>query len=145
MKKIKDERLLLKNLKNIRIAFLVQSIGLFSVLTYIALTEGPREATGNLFFTVFLLSMAVYLWLSLDISRDVSDHSEIEKRPAPYYRWVLLSAGIGIVIGLAARFGPDKSSVSDSLLVAGVVFVCFLILYSINYFIKKKRYNEDND
>src|SRR5690625_7877061 len=60
MKKIKDERLLLKNLKNIRIAFLVQSIGLFSVLTYIALTEGPREATGNLFFTVFLLSMAVY-------------------------------------------------------------------------------------
>ena len=145
MKKIKDERLLLKNLKNIRIAFLVQSIGLFSVLTYIALTEGPREATGNLFFTVFILSMVVYLWLTLDISRDVSDHNEIEKRPAPYYRWVLLSAGVGIAIGHATRFGPDKSSVSDSLLVAGVVFVCFLILYSINYFIKKKRYNEDND
>ena len=114
-------------------------------LKHTHITQGPRAATGNLFFTVFLLSMAVYLWLTLDISRDVSDHSEIEKRPAPYYRWVLLSAGVGIAIGHATRFGPDKSSVSDSLLVAGVVFVCFLILYSINYFIKKKRYNEDND
>ena len=143
MRKIKDERLLIKNLKNIRVAFLVQTFGIFSVLTYIGITEGPREATGNLFFTVFMLSMLVYLWLHLGISRDVSEHSEGVKKPVPYYIWIIISGGIGIVIGLAARFGPDKSSVSDSMLVGGVVFVCFLIPYTVNYFIKKKRYEEE--
>lgn len=101
MRKIKDERLLIKNLKNIRVAFLVQTFGIFAVLTYIAITEGASEATGNLFFTVFMVSMLVYLWLHLGISRDVSEHSEGIKKPWPYYMWLIISAGIGTAIGLS--------------------------------------------
>lgn len=40
LKKIKDERLILQTLKNIRIAFLFQSIGIIGILGYIGFTEG---------------------------------------------------------------------------------------------------------
>ena len=40
MKKIKDERLILQTLKNIRIAFLFQSLGIIGILGYIGFTEG---------------------------------------------------------------------------------------------------------
>ena len=55
MKKIKDERLLIKNLKNIRIAFLVQRVGLYATLTYKSVTEGPREANDFIRKTIVLL------------------------------------------------------------------------------------------
>ena len=70
MRKIKDERLLIKNLKNIRIAFLVQIIGLFAALTYEAITEGPREAISNPIFFSFLLTMIVYFSLTINVSKD---------------------------------------------------------------------------
>ena len=59
MKRMTDERLLIKNLKNIRVAFLVQIIGLFAALTYEAITEGPREAISNPIFFSFLLSFCL--------------------------------------------------------------------------------------
>ncbi|EJR67080.1 hypothetical protein IIO_00560 [Bacillus cereus VD115] len=40
MKKIKDERLILQTLKNIRIVFLFQYIGVVGILGYIGFTEG---------------------------------------------------------------------------------------------------------
>lgn len=45
VKKIKDERLILKTLKNIRIAFLFQSLGIIGILGYIGFTEGMDQTT----------------------------------------------------------------------------------------------------
>jgi len=42
MKRIRDERLLLQNLKNIRVAFIVQTLGVVAILVYQAVTEGVR-------------------------------------------------------------------------------------------------------
>ena len=145
MKKITDERLLIKNLKNIRMAFLVQTFGIFAVLTYVAITEGASEATGNPFFTVFMLSMLVYLWLHLGISRDMSEHSEGVKKPGPYYRVIMLSTGVGVVFGLLAKFGPAKSSTLDALIVSDILFSSFLISLSIMHYLEKRRYNEQED
>lgn len=43
MKKIKDERLIIQNLKNIRIAFIVQTIGISAILIYEVVTKGPLQ------------------------------------------------------------------------------------------------------
>lgn len=145
MKKITDERLLIKNLKNVRVAFLVQTLGLFAVLTYVAITEGVSEAIGNPFFVVFMLSMAVYSWLNLGISWDMSEHSEGVKRPGPYYRVILWSSGVGVMFGYLAKFGSDGSSNLDAFIVGGVAFICNLISFSIFHFLRVKRYNELED
>lgn len=79
MKKVKDERLLIKNLKNIRIAFLVQIIGLFAALTYEVITEGPREAIGHPIFLSFLLTMIVYFSLTISISKDMYEDNDGKK------------------------------------------------------------------
>ncbi|MBV6704471.1 hypothetical protein KV565_04545 [Bacillus thuringiensis] len=45
MKQIKDERLILQTLKNIRIVFLFQYIGIVGILGYIGFTEGIDQIT----------------------------------------------------------------------------------------------------
>ncbi|GIN86208.1 hypothetical protein J6TS2_25940 [Heyndrickxia sporothermodurans] len=47
MKKIKDERLILQNLNNIRIAFIVQTLGIIGILGYDLFTNGIDEMRNN--------------------------------------------------------------------------------------------------
>ena len=145
MKRMTDERLLIKNLKNVRVAFLVQTFGILAVLTYVAITEGVSEAIGNPFFVVYMSSLGLYSWLNLSISWDMSEHSEGVKKPGPYYRVIMLSTGVGVVFGLLAKFGPDKSSNLDAFIVSGVLFSSFLISLSIMHYLEKRRYNEQED
>lgn len=144
MKKIKDERLQIQHLKNIRIAFIVQTIGIFAILLYEMLTEGVMEATDNPLWLLFILTMVVLGWLNLKISVDEYDNAKEQKRPGGYYRVVILSALIGTILALLAKFGPDSSSNSEAFIIGSVVFVCFLIPFSFVYSIIKKR-SEDND
>lgn len=144
MKKIKDERLILKNLKNIRIAFIVQTIGIVIILIYEGVTEGISKIIDNPLWLVFMLTMTVFLWLNLKISVDVYDDAKEQKKPGPYYRIVILSALVGTVLALLAKFGPDGSNTSEALIVGIVVFVCFLIPFSFVYYLRKKR-SEDVD
>lgn len=82
MKKIKDERLQIQHLKNIRIAFIVQTIGIFAILLYEMLTEGVMEATDNPLWLLFILTMVVLGWLNLKISVDEYDNAKEQKRRA---------------------------------------------------------------
>jgi len=144
MKKIKDERLQMQNLKNIRIAFIVQTIGIFAILLYEAITEGVMEAADNPLWLVFMLTVAVLSWLNLKISVDVYDNANEQKKPRPYYRIVILSALVGAVLAFLAKFGPDHSNNSQALLVGSVVFVCFLIPFSFVHYLQKKRLEDDD-
>lgn len=66
MKKIKDERLILQTLKNIRIVFLFQYIGVVGILGYIGLTEGMDQITKSplwLLFISFSVQKDLYLKL----------------------------------------------------------------------------------
>lgn len=47
IRKITDERLKLKNLKNIRILFLIQNIGIIAILGYDLITKGMAGMTSN--------------------------------------------------------------------------------------------------
>lgn len=66
MKKIKDERLILQTLKNIRISFLFQSLGIIGILGYIGFTEGLDQITKSPLWLLFI-SYSVQKDLSLKL------------------------------------------------------------------------------
>ncbi|MDD4402309.1 MAG: hypothetical protein PHI24_10650 [Desulfitobacteriaceae bacterium] len=144
MKKIKDERLIIQNLKNIRIAFIVQTIGISAILIYEVVTKGPTEAIENPLWLVFMLTMVVFLWLHLKISIDVYDDAEKQKKPTPYHLMAIISALIGVIVALVAKLGPYKSSNIEALIVWGIAFVCFLIPSTFVCYLLKKH-SEDRD
>src|SRR5690625_2464536 len=144
IKKIKDERLRVQSLKNIRVAFIVQTLGIVAILLYIGITEGTRELVSHPVWFVFMITMTIFLWLNIRISLDVYDHANESKKPGPYYRIIIISLLVGLAIGLFARFGPDQTKNSEAVITGSIVFISFLISYSIGYFLVKKR-SEDND
>lgn len=145
MMKMKDERLIIQNLKNIRIAFVVQTIGIVAILAYEAVTKGITEATENPLWLVFMLSMIVFIWLHLKISADIQDNVNKPKKLGPYYRVVIISALIGAILALLAKLGPDKSNNIEALILGGVVFVCFLMTYTYVYYLRKKQSEDHED
>lgn len=144
MKIIKDERLQMQSLKNIRIAFIVQTAGILAILLYETITVGFTQARANPIWIVFMLSAVVLGWLNLRISVDTYENTNPRKKPAPYYRVIMLSLGVGIAVMLLAVLGPDKSSINEALLVGAIVFFCFLAPFSFVHFLQKKR-TEDHE
>ena len=78
MQKITDERLKLKNLKNIRVLFLVQTIGIIGILGYDLVTKGMNGMTANPLWYVLVLTGVVSAYLSMGIS---VDHESSNKSP----------------------------------------------------------------
>lgn len=145
MKKIKDERLVLQQLKNFRVAFIVQTLGIIAILAYIGISDGLSKMTEQPLWFVFMITMIVFLWSNLRISLDVYDHVNAEKKPAPYYRTVIIIAIIGTVIGLFARFGPDQSTNVEAIFTGLIIFICFLIPFTFIYHLRKKRLTNEDD
>lgn len=75
-KKIHDERLIIRNLKNVRITFLVQTIGIVAVLIYYAVLDGVTAVVQDPLWLVLLVSLIVFFALHLKISKDLQDHSK---------------------------------------------------------------------
>ncbi len=73
MKKIKDERLILQNLKNIRVAFIVQTIGIIGILVYQAITDGIMAFTKNPLWLLLLVVGVVLNYQNLMIANDIED------------------------------------------------------------------------
>lgn len=83
MKIIKDERLQMQSLKNIRIAFIVQTVGILAILLYETITVGFTQARANPIWIVFMLSAVVLGWLNLRISVDTYENTNPRKNRHP--------------------------------------------------------------
>ncbi|HDR7684667.1 TPA: branched-chain amino acid ABC transporter substrate-binding protein [Bacillus toyonensis] len=143
VKKIKDERLILKTLKNIRIVFLFQSLGIIGILGYIGFTEGMDQITKSPLWLLFILTSIVLSYLQLSVSIDVEE-GEKEIKLTPYYKLVLRSLIVAtIIVIIYIIFSPERS-LFEALLAGSIFFICFLVSYSVSYFIKKRRL-QDND
>ena len=68
--KLSDERLVAKNLRNVRIAFVVQTLGVIAVLIYDGLAHGYRHVFEQPLYLVLLLSLVVYRLLTIPIARE---------------------------------------------------------------------------
>lgn len=144
MKKIKDERLILQTLKNIRIAFLFQSLGIIGILGYIGFTEGMDQITKSPLWLLFILTSIVLSYLQLSVSIDVE---EIKKdiQLTPYYKLVFRSLIVGIIMAIIYIIFSPERPLFEAILTGGILFICFLGSYSISYFIKKRRLQNDDE
>ncbi|TKH10133.1 branched-chain amino acid ABC transporter substrate-binding protein [Bacillus wiedmannii] len=143
VKKIKDERLILKTLKNVRIAFLFQSLGIIGILGYIGFTEGMDQITKSPLWLLFILTSIVLSYLQLSVSIDVEE-GEKDIKLTPYYKIILRSLIVGTIIAIIYTIFSPERPLFEAILTGSIFFICFLISYSISYFIKKRRL-QDND
>ncbi|MFD4849853.1 branched-chain amino acid ABC transporter substrate-binding protein [Bacillus mycoides] len=144
MKKIKDERLILQMLKNIRIAFLFQSIGIIGILGYIGFTEGMDQITKSPLWLLFILTSIVLSYLQLSVSIDVEE-SKNEIKLTPYYKIILRSLIVGIIMAIIYIIFSPERPLFEAILTGGILFICFLVSYSVSYFIKKRRLQDDDE
>ncbi|SCC61725.1 Uncharacterized protein BC05F1_05165 [Bacillus wiedmannii] len=144
MKKIKDERLILKTLKNIRIAFLFQSLGIIGILGYIGFTEGMDQITKFPLWLLFMLTSILLAYLQLSVSIDVEE-GEKEIKLTPYYKLVLRSLIVGIIIAIIYIIFSPERPFFEAILTGSIFFICFLVSYSVSYFIKKRRLKDDDE
>ncbi|PFD45577.1 branched-chain amino acid ABC transporter substrate-binding protein [Bacillus cereus] len=144
LKKIKDERLILQTLKNIRIAFLFQSIGIIGILGYIGFTEGMDQITKSPLWLLFILTSILLSYLQLSISIDVEE-SEKEIKLTPYYKLVLRSLIVGIIMAIIYIIFSPERPLFEAILTGSILFVCFLTSYSVSYLIKKRRLQDEDE
>ncbi|KEK26355.1 branched-chain amino acid ABC transporter substrate-binding protein [Bacillus gaemokensis] len=144
MKKIKDERLILQNLKNIRIAFLFQSIGMMSILGYIGFNDGFDQITKSPLWLLLMLTSILLAYLQMGISID-AEEAEKGIKITPYYKLVLRSAIVGIILAIIYIIFSPERPLWEAILMGSILFLCFLASYSVGYFIKKKRLRDGEE
>lgn len=135
-----DERLVLKNLKKIRIAYAVQVIGIVGILAYDFVTKGGFDGVKeNPLWLIFIISTAILAFLSMDISIDHENNKDSPKKE-------LIISLIGLVlictvVGITTSFS-EGYTLANGALTAGVFFICgsvpFLFLYNL-----RKRKGDD--
>ena len=139
MKKITDERLILRNLQHIRIAFIVQTIGILCILGYELSQGGLEGMRENPIWLVFMLTSIVYAYLSMSVS---VEHEKIVKNPTKSFI-INLSALIVIVITVTylTSITPEFGW-SDGLLVGAIIFICSFIPM---YYVYRLRVKQQQD
>ncbi|OVE34560.1 branched-chain amino acid ABC transporter substrate-binding protein [Priestia aryabhattai] len=143
MKVITDERLVIKNLKNIRFAFAFQTLALVGILLYDGITKGFNHITDNPLWLVLILTSVILGYLNLSISVD-SYENEKQIRKIPYYLLVLCCVAVGVIFGLLTKI-TSNTSLADSVIIGLVIFICFLGTFSFGYFLIKKRSKDDEE
>jgi len=142
MKKIKDERLILKNLQNVRTAYIIQTIGIIGILGYDLITKGMEGMRQNPLWIVFMITTIVSLYLSMNISVD-HESSENSPKKGTVLSLLILTA-ISVVIGTAVNF-TDGFGMLDGLIMGGIIFVCGFIPILYIHHLRTKRQEENLD
>ncbi|UTH02755.1 hypothetical protein KFV05_01790 [Macrococcoides canis] len=135
MQKIKDERLILKNLKNIRIAFAIQTLGIILILFNEFLKKG-NDIIANPLWILFVLTMTVLAFLSINISVDY-DRSNISSDKS-------LKIGISITLIISSLvtlfvYMTPGYNFFDGLIYGGILFICGFGALLYVYILKKKN------
>ncbi|MBS4214117.1 branched-chain amino acid ABC transporter substrate-binding protein [Neobacillus rhizophilus] len=143
MKIIKDERLIIQNLRNIRIAFLFQTICILGILIYDGISKGITHVTDNPLWLVFMGTSVILGYLNLRISVDEYE-THNKKKQGPYYKNVFISLVVGVIFSVITILTPE-GTVRDAVIIGGVMFGCFLFSFTVVYYLRKKRYDEFDD
>ena len=139
MKKIKDERLILKNLQNIRIVYIVQTIGILFILGYTFFQGGLEEMRANPLWLLFILTSVVFAYLSMNVN--VANEKMVKNpRKSLSISMVILTV-IAIIVAYLTSITPNYGW-TDGMLLGVVLFICGLIP---SYYIYRLRVKEKDD
>ncbi|MBH0158759.1 hypothetical protein IHV10_20450 [Fictibacillus sp. 5RED26] len=140
MNKITDERLVLQNLKNIRIAYIVQTVGILGILGYDFVTKGLDGMRENPLWLVFILTTAIFAYLSMSISADHESNKINPKKSLSISLVVIvfISTVVGFFVSLT-----DGFDIVDGVIMGGILFICGFIPIVYIYSLRKKRQDAD--
>lgn len=140
MKKITDERLKLQSLKNIRVLFMVQSIGIIGILAYDLFTNGMNSVTANPLWFVFIITGVVNAYLSMSITVDHESDKKSSNKGLIISLIVitLISIVVGVLVSMSEGYGPI-----NGIITGGVIFICSLAPVLYIYYLRTKRSNEN--
>ncbi|MEJ8777351.1 hypothetical protein [Pseudogracilibacillus sp. ICA-222130] len=136
MKKIKDERLITLNLQNIKIAYIVQTIGIFGILGYEFFKNGMEGVTKNPLWFVFILTAIVYNYLNMSIN--VENEKEPKNATRSYIISFIVVMVFAITFGVLTAITPNFNW-SDGLLIGGTIFISGIIPVSYIYRLRLKQ------
>ncbi|MCT2534872.1 hypothetical protein NC661_03965 [Aquibacillus koreensis] len=140
MKKIQDERLILVNLKNIRITYVIQTVGIIGILGYDLVTKGLDGMRENPLWIVFVLSIVVSAYLSMNVS---VDHENNEKSPRKgFFLSLIIVSLVSIVIGILTSLSEGFTFI-NGVLIGSIMFVCGLIPVIYIFYLRTKRQDSD--
>lgn len=140
MKKIIDERLKLKNLKHIRIAHLIQTLGILAILIYESITQGIDTVRGTPLWWVFRLTITVSLFSAVSMS---IEHDTKRRSPKKFFIGWLIFALV-VSVGTVIIIGINQVGFKTALLAGVLAFIIAIIpgLY-IRHLLKIKLENEN--
>ena len=95
MKKIKDERLILRNLMNIRIAWIVQNLAILIFLVYQIIKSQDTSGVftyGNPLWAVFTIGTYTLIVLSVNVSGPMED-----KEKMTHKKMIFISLGVFLI------------------------------------------------
>lgn len=142
MRKITDERLIVRNLQNIRIAYIVQTLGIFSILGYEFFQDGMEGMTKNPLWLVFMLTAIIYNYLNMSVSVENE-----KKRKKPVKSFIISLA----VVTIAATTFAILTSItpnfkwSDGLLIGGIIFISGITPVSYVYRLRIKQQKDSEE
>ncbi|MEH6931753.1 MULTISPECIES: hypothetical protein [Bacillus] len=137
MKKITDERLILRNLKNIKITYIVQTIGILSILGYDFFQGGLDRMRENPLWMVFILTSIVSAYLSMNISVE-QERAIINPQKSFIIRLVVLAV-IVVFIAYLISITPNYGW-KDGLLLGSILLICgFIPMYYVYRLRLKQR------
>ena len=122
MKKITDERLIFKNLQNIKIAYIIQTLGILCILGYDFFQGGLEKMRSNPLWFLFILTSVVSAYLSMSVSIEYEKENINPKKSFMISLIVLTD----IVISASLISITPGYVWGEGLLVGGVIFICGL-------------------
>lgn len=136
IQRIKDERLILKNLQNIRVAYVVQTLGILGILGYDYVTKGMEGMIKNPLWFLFIVTTIVLAFLSMNIRVDYESSKKSPERSLLFSVIVLtlICLAFGIFTALSEGF-----KVMNGVVIGGIIFICGLVPLLFLYGIRKKR------
>ncbi|GAA0387277.1 hypothetical protein [Paenibacillus motobuensis] len=142
MKKITDERLILLNLKNIRIAFIIQTLGVLGILGYDAVKKGLEGMTENPLWLVFIITSVILGYLSMSSS---VDHESEKINPK---KSLMISLVVIILISTVVGFLVSRTegfTMNNGVIIGGILFICALIPVVYTYKLRVNRLDENTE
>ncbi|MFF2242316.1 hypothetical protein ACFVUU_30145 [Bacillus thuringiensis] len=139
MKKITDERLILRNLKNVRITYIVQTIGILCILGYDLFQGGLDGMRENPLWMVFILTSVVSAYLSISVS--VEHEKEIKNPKKSLIVSMVVLIIIVVTVAYLTSITPTFSWISG-LLVGAIIFICGCIPM---YYVYRLRIKQEQD
>lgn len=137
MKVINDERLKIKNLKHIKVAFILETLGVMVILLWNFINNGARAVFDSPLFFLLILVSTVLCYMSLDISVEY-DKIKSPKKSLIIHTIVSLIVSIGFGF-IATLLG---SNYAEGIILGIVFFICFFISSIYLYKLRSSKLKE---